>query len=247
MDDNKKIMDDFISTLSHEIRTPLTSIKGFAQTLSDNYDVLDDEQKKKFLTIIRQQSERLINLVENVLNVAKIEGGADDIIFKEIDLKTLIKSTVDILKITYKTHNFETDFASNLPTSLGDFDKLQQILLNILENACKYSPSTSTVFIKAYSDGNSNVVEIKDEGAGINKDAIPKIFDKFFRAGDVLTNKVQGSGLGLYIAKNLAQKTGVEIQVESSNDKDEHWTKFSIIIPVFEVEKMTKNIKEKNV
>ncbi len=247
MDNSKKIMDDFISTLSHEIRTPLTSIKGFAQTLSDNYDILGDEQKKKFLTIIREQSERLINLVENVLHVAKIEGGTENIILKEIDLKTLIKGTIDILKITYKTHIFETDFASNMPTSLGDFDKLQQIFVNILENACKYSDPTSTISIKACSMGNSNIVEIKDEGSGINEQAIPKIFDKFFRAGDVLTNRAQGSGLGLYIAKTLAQKTGVEIRVESRQEENEHWTKFTIIIPVFEVEEMTKNIKEKNV
>ncbi len=247
MNEKNKIMDDFISTLSHEIRTPLTSIKGFAQTLSDNYDVLDDEQKKRFLIIIRQQSERLINLVENVLNVAKIEGGKDAIILKEIDLKALIKSTIDILKITYKTHVFETNFVPNMPTSLGDFDKLQQIFVNILENACKYSDPLSTISIKAYSENNLNIVEIKDEGVGIHKDALPKIFDKFFRGGDILTNKAQGSGLGLYIAKSLAQKTGVEIKVESQKDENAHWTKFLVSIPVFEVEKMTKNIKEKNV
>ncbi|MBE7705681.1 MAG: HAMP domain-containing histidine kinase [Cyanobacteria bacterium SIG30] len=247
MNNDKKIIDDFISTLSHEIRTPLTSIKGFAQTMNDNYDLLSDEQKKKFLSIIQEQSQRLINLVENVLSVTKIESQTSGIILKEVNLKKIIEDTVEMVKINYKNRDFIFSYGSNLPTSLSDYDKLQQILVNIIENACKYSPSDSVIKISIKNTEKENIIEIQDNGDGIEKELIEKIFDKFYRVGNLLTNKAQGSGLGLYIAKTLADKIGAKIEVESLTDKNNHYTKFIIKVPVFEMEDIAKRaiLKEK--
>ncbi len=244
MSDDKKIIDDFISTLSHEIRTPLTSIKGFAQTINDNYDNLSDEQKKRFLTIIQEQSQRLINLVENVLSVAKLESATPDTVLKEINLKKIVEDTVEIIKVKYKERNFIITTSKNLQTSLSDFDKLQQILVNIIENACKYSPSNTPVKINIKEVKDKNIIEIEDEGGGIEEKYISKLFDKFYRIGNVLTNKNQGSGLGLYIAKNLADKIDAKIDVESSTDKKNHYTKFIIEIPVFDINKIAKRAVE---
>lgn len=241
---DKNITDEFVSTLSHEIRTPLTSIKGFAETLYDNYDALNDEQKKKFLIIIQEQSKRLINLVENVLNVAKLNSGEDKCVLKEVNLLKSVNSAVEVLKISYPNKIFEINCAKNLPSTLSDFDKLQQILVNILENACKYSSNSSPVVVNLLNKNDKNVIEIKDFGEGISKENSAKIFDKFYRIGTSLTNKAQGSGLGLYIVKTLCDKLGLKIELESDTGEN-HFTKFSIILPVFEIENITKNISGK--
>ncbi len=142
-----KVKDEFISTLSHEIRTPLTSIKGFSKTILDNWEALNDESKKRFLNIIIEQSDRLINLVENVLDVAKADNEVE-IILKEVNLLSLIKNVTDILKMNYKTKNFiiKTPSTGSV-NSIADKDKLEQVFTNIIENACKYSGNQNNILI----------------------------------------------------------------------------------------------------
>lgn len=251
--DEENIQNEFISTISHEIRTPLTSIKGFTQTMLDNWENLDTAQKRKFLTIINEQSQRLINLVENVLNVAKIEGtggGSGELILKEVDLERIVKKTLDLIKVNFKDHNFVVHPFEKPSNSLCDYDCLQQILVNIIENSCKYSPKNSTIEISFSTVNDFNLISIKDKGFGIKHENLDKIFEKFFRADNFLTSKTQGSGLGLYIAQKLAKKMGGKIEVESvylpydeingKGQNPNHYSKFTIYLPVFEIEKMTK-------
>ena len=220
--------DDFVSTISHEIRTPLTSIKGFTQTMLDNWESLDTDQKKKFLKIINEQSQRLINLVENVLNVAKIEEQQGDLVLKEVDLELAVKKTLDL----FKGRRFVVNHFKNPSTSLCDRDSLQQILVNIIENACKYS--NDEIEISFSTSGNFNLISIKDKGCGIKGEDLEKIFDRFYRVENHLTSKTQGSGLGLYIAQNLAKKMGGKIAAKSSGAGSE----FIIYLPVFEIESL---------
>lgn len=237
--DNKKIKDEFISTLSHEIRTPLTSIKGFSKTILDNWDALDEASKKKFLNIILEQSERLTNLVENVLDVAKIDSNTE-IILKEVDLPKLIKSVLDILKITYKKE-FKIQTGKIL-NSMADKDKLEQIFVNILENACKYSATNTPVEIKIENKNDFNVVSIKNFGSHIEENEKENVFKKFYRIDNYLTSSAQGSGLGLYIAKNLIEKMQGKIEINSS--VEDNYTEFLIYIPVFDFETMAKKVKK---
>jgi len=229
---DNKITDEFVSTLSHEIRTPLTSIKGFAQTILDNYDSFNDEQKKKFLNIIAEQSQRLVNLVENVLNVAKLEE-EEDLVIKEIDPEFIVKKTLELVKINCKDRIFNIKTEENISNVIGDYDKLQQVLTNIFDNACKYSDDKIDINIL-----KSGKIEVIDYGVGITDSQKDMIFEKFYRAQNLLTGKTQGSGLGLYIAKSLIEKMNGNIGVESK----EGFTKFSIELPVFEVEKITKKV-----
>lgn len=235
-----KIKDEFISTLSHEIRTPLTSIKGFSKTILDNWDALDDNSKKKFLNIIKEQSDRLINLVENVLNVAKAEDEVE-IVLKEINLPALINNVIEIVKINYKNKNFIIK-TGKIQNSIADKDKLEQVILNIVENACKYSKKENTIEIKTETKCDYNVVSVKNYGSSISKDETNKVFEKFYRVDNYLTSSTQGSGLGLYIAKNLIEKMNGKIEINSS--VEENFTEFLIYIPVFDFETMTKKIKE---
>lgn len=236
-----KIKDEFISTLSHEIRTPLTSIKGFSKTILDNWEVLDDNSKKKFLNIIKEQSDRLINLVENVLNVAKTEAEVE-IILKEINLPAIINSVIEIVKINYKNKNFKTK-TGKIQNSIADKDKLEQVILNIVENACKYSGANfNDIEINLETRCDYNVISVKNYGSHITKDEIRKVFEKFYRIDNYLTSSTQGSGLGLYIAKNLTEKMNGKIEINSS--VEENFTEFLIYIPVFDFETMAKKIKE---
>lgn len=234
------IKEEFISTLSHEIRTPLTSIKGFSQTMLSGWDKLNDDKKKEFLKIILNQSQRLINLVENVLNVAKIDSNNENLILTKIDINQTIKNCINIIQISYKGFEFHIEPSKNALYSLADDDKVQQILLNILDNSAKYSYNSNKIDIKTYNNNNFNVFSIKNYGSYIEKENIEKIFEKFYRIDSYLASKAQGSGLGLYIANNLTKKMGGKIEVNSSKEKN--FTEFLVYLPVYEVEELTKNI-----
>ena len=213
--------EDFISTVSHELRTPLTSIRGFSQTMLSSWDKLDEESKKKFLSIIVEQSNRLINLVENMLSVTKLQNTKSDIIYKEFDTDK----------------NFEILTGNNTPSILADKDKFQQIMTNLIENACKYGEQNSTITVKSNLTDEYVSIKVINKGIGINKEDYEKIFTKFSRIDNPLTRKVQGSGLGLYITKNLTEKMGGKISVKSENNE----TVFEILLPCANIERQAKN------
>lgn len=229
MINEEKQQEDFISTVSHELRTPLTSIRGFAQTMLASWDSLDDNSKKKFIQIIEQQSNRLINLVENMLSVRKLQSFKDKLVFKSASANSLIEPIIQIIKHQYPNHNFEIDFNKNIPHILVDVDKFQQIMTNLIENAAKYSNEGTKIVIKTDFSCQTDYISIKiiDEGIGIKEDDYDKIFTKFSRLDNPLTRKVQGSGLGLYISKMLANKMNGEIKVKSS----ENGTTFEVFLP----------------
>ena len=224
---------DFISTVSHELRTPLTSIRGFADTLLTSYDRLSPEQRDKFLHIIKDQSNRLIHLVENLLTVSKMQSNKELIIYKSADITLLMDSAVQIVKNQYKTHNYIINYQNNLPKIFVDTDKFQQIMINLIDNASKYSNEGSTVTISVSQDFNENklIISVKDEGIGINEEDIKKIFNKFSRIDSPLTRKIQGNGLGLYITKTIVEKMNGSISVKSSDKGSEFIVKFNIASP----------------
>ena len=223
---------DFISTVSHELRTPLTSIKGFAQTMLNSWDKLDDESKKKFLKIIEEQSNRLINLVENMLSVTKLQETNDNLIYKETNLKTVIEPVIAIIKNAYPSHKYYLEYSENTPYISVDRDKFQQIMTNLIENAAKYSEDNTAVSIKVHPHGDFVSISVTDRGVGILPENYNKIFTKFSRIDNPLTRKVQGSGLGLYITKSLVEKMGGTITVTSGEGE----TTFEVLMPVKSME-----------
>ena len=234
MSNEDKQQEDFISTVSHELRTPLTSIRGFAQTMLGSWDVLDDENKKKFIRIIEQQSNRLINLVENMLSVNKLQSFKDKLVYKTANANALIDPIVQIIKHQYPNHLIEEAFNKKIPQILVDVDKFQQIMTNLIENAAKYSNDGTKIIVKTDFSTSPDYIAIKiiDEGIGIKEEDFDKIFTKFSRLDNPLTRKVQGSGLGLYISRILIKKMNGEISVKSS----ENGTIFEVFLPVENVE-----------
>lgn len=228
--------EDFISTVSHELRTPLTSIRGFSQTMLNSWDKLDDESKRKFLKIIEEQSNRLIGLVENMLSVTKLQSQKDTFVYKETNLKYLIEPVIAIIKNAYPTHKFVLDFNEKTPNVVVDRDKFQQIMTNLVENAAKYSNENSTVTVKTAPFGDFVSIKVTDRGVGILPENYNKIFTKFARIDNPLTRKVQGSGLGLYITKNLVEKMGGRISVMSGDGE----TTFEVLMPIKSVEEQAR-------
>jgi signal transduction histidine kinase len=228
---------DFISTISHEFRTPLTSIKGFADTLLQYGAQLPEDEKRRFITIMKEQSERLIRLVENLLTVSQLGGGQLESNYRPIRLQPLLEKVSQSIQAKIRTRNPSDNHRFLLqvhPASLeiwADADRLEQILLNLVDNAAKYSPSHSTVTIRGelLPEDDSRVrISVQDEGIGISPEALPKIFTQFYRVESPLTQEVEGTGLGLYIARSLVNALGGQLEVESEPGKG---STFTVIFP----------------
>lgn len=230
--------NDFISTVSHELRTPLTSIRGFAQTMLASWDKLDESDKKKFIKIIEEQSNRLINLIENMLSVTKLQSDKNDFILKEVSVKPVIETVVSIVKNQYPNHEFEIKILENTPRILVDSDKFYQIMTNLIENAAKYSNPHTTITIETGFCEKCDYlpVSVTDKGIGINEKDFDRIFEKFSRIDNPLTRKIQGSGLGLFITKNLVEKMDGQIFVISKDGQ----TTFKVLLPVANIEKQAR-------
>lgn len=234
--ENNSSQHDFISTVSHELRTPLTSIRGFAQTMLNSWDLLDDDSKKQFLKIIEEQSNRLIKLVENVLAVSKVQS-QDNYVFKNVNPNDAINSIIPIVKQQYQDRNIVLQFNKNLPEILIDKDKYQQIFMNLVENACKYSKKGTDIVVKTdFTDKDFVSIKVIDEGIEIKDEDKKRIFEKFSRIDNPLTREVQGSGLGLYITKTLVETMKGSISVESKDGK----TTFEVLMPICDIENQAR-------
>ena len=245
MNELDKKYSDFLSTLSHELRTPLTSIRGFADTLLSSGDKLTEEQKQKFLEIIKEQSGRLIKMVENLLAVSKLETQKDLVILKNTNVVPILEQAIQVVKAQYPKHFYKFEFPQSLhylPEIYVDGDKFQQIMVNLIENGSKYSPEGSTIKIKAQVKNQFLSLKIIDEGVGINEKDYEKIFEKFSRIDSPLTRKTQGSGLGLYITKSLTELMNGTISVSSL----EKGSCFEVEFPLMSAElQMKEKLKER--
>ena len=228
------VEEEFIATVSHELRTPLTSIRGFSQTLLNSWDRIKDDDKKKFIGIIEEQSNRLIHLVENILSVSKMNAGSQ--VLKEVNVNSIIKKVVTLVEAQYKEHKFVTKLMTNLPTALLDVDKFQQIMMNLIDNAAKYSDSGKTVTVSTSVAVNEISIKVQDEGVGIKPEDYNKVFKKFSRLENHLTSKTQGNGLGLYITKELVEKMNGKISFYSSHNG----TIFEVLFPFYNEEEALK-------
>lgn len=228
---------DFVSTVSHEFRTPLTSIKGFADTLLHYGAQLPEEEKRRFVTIIKAQADRLIRLVENLLTVSKLGVGRGEMSYRPVSLQKAIERAVQSVQAKHQTktpgavHRFETVIHPATLEAWADPDRLDQILINLIDNAAKYSPAGSIVHIRCeLFPGDEGMVRItvRDEGVGIPQDVLPKIFTKFYRVESPLKQEVEGTGLGLYITKSLTDAMGGRIEAQSAPGQG---TTFTVALP----------------
>jgi PAS domain S-box-containing protein len=221
-----KLKDNFLSTVSHELRTPLTSIKSFTEILL-NYEE-DQKTQKEFLGIINEESDRLTRLINDFLDISKIQAGRMQWKTQAVSLSEVISQAVNSARPLVEKENLElkTEVEKDLPTVMADQDRLVQVVTNLLGNAVKFTPRGGQITLKAWQNrlpGNSDkkmlYFSITDSGIGIAPENQSKIFENFGQVGDVLKDRPKGTGLGLPISKKIIEAFGGKIWVESSLGK----------------------------
>lgn len=213
-----RMKDDFLSSVSHELRTPLTSIRSFTEILIQLAPE-DHANRNEFLDIINRESERLMRLVNEVLDLASIESGRADLEIESCSLETIVENVVNVCQPAAKDGNvhIETDLEIGLPMLLTARDRAHQVLLNLVGNALKFTPDDGRVHIRARRSGVVVEITVEDSGPGVPEDEREAIFHKFHQGGgDTLTSKPSGTGLGLSICQELVELLGGEITCERS-------------------------------
>ncbi len=211
----EQIRKDFVANVSHELRTPITSIKGFSETLLDGA-YKEEEMALSFLEIINTESNRLQELVNDLLELSKIEqhGFSVDIIPTNIEDVLVRAADLTSQQLEEKNMQFDVQFEKGIIVQ-GDANRLMQVFTNLIFNAIAYSPPETSVTIRTYAKDEFAVVEVKDEGIGIQKSEIPRIFERFYRVDRARSRNSGGTGLGLSIVKHLVDAHHGKIQVES--------------------------------
>lgn len=212
----ERMKSAFVATVSHELRTPLTAIKGFISTLlmDDNFP---EEDRREFYTIIDHECDRLTRLINDLLNIARIEAGESlKPNYGEVDVKKLAQKVIMIQRQATNKHELVMDAPEQFPSIVGDEDKLDQILTNLVSNAIKYSPSGGTITLHLKEEGDEIMMGVEDQGMGIPKDHLPRVFDRFHRVHTEDNRKIYGTGLGLFLVKHLVEQLHLgKVWVES--------------------------------
>lgn len=208
--------EDLVNSTSHEFRTPLTSILGYTSRLLRKDIELDEETKTKSLLVIKQQAQRLSRMVEDLLTIPQMDALSLKYDIQETDLSVSISKVLDY--VSSDDVKIISNIASDLPLVWADENRLEQVVLNLLDNAIKYSIDNEPIEIKAYSEFNNEkvkpVIQVKNKCAKIADDIKEKLFDKFVRADSELTRTTRGTGLGLYIVKGHCEAMNIDIDLE---------------------------------
>jgi signal transduction histidine kinase len=224
-----RLKSDFVSNVSHELRTPLALIRLYAETLEMGR-LSSQEKHQQYYSIIRKESERLSALINNILDFSRIEAGRKEYDFRETDIAELVRNTLESYRYQIEQHGFafQESIADDLPPLRVDREAIARSLLNLVNNALKYSQIEKYLGVKLYRDNGSVKLEVIDHGIGIPPGEQHKIFEKFYRVGDPLVHNTKGSGLGLSLVRHIVQAHGGEVSVESAPGKG---SKFIIALP----------------
>ena len=200
-----KMKSSFVAMASHELRTPLTAIKGFVSTLIID-DEFNPEERREFYGIIDQECDRLTRLINDLLNTARID--AQESLkphYTNVAIRAVLDKVVMLQRQTTTRHNIVLDAPAEMPIIVGDEDKLDQILTNLLNNAIKYAPNGGQITVHATNEGETLLFGIEDQGLGIPKDHLSKVFEKFHRVNNEDNRKIYGTGLGLFLVRHLVE------------------------------------------
>jgi signal transduction histidine kinase len=214
-----EMKSQLLSTVSHELRTPLASIKGFATTLLREDVQWDDESRREFLSIIDEESDRLSELIGNLLDMSRIEAGTLRVEPEPMDVAPILRETAAEFQIVTHEHSFRVVLPPVLPLVLVDPRRTRQVLRNLVENAVKYSPEGGPITITAQVQAESVQVSVADQGLGLDPEHLDRVFQRFYQVDSASTRKVGGSGLGLSICKAIIEAQDGEIWVSSQEGK----------------------------
>ena len=231
-----KQLDSFrsnlVDTVSHELRTPLTSIRGYTSRLLRTDITIDENTKHKSLLIIKQQSERLSRMIEDLLVIPDIEGAKLNINSEPVNLLNIVEASIYSVK-NIETRETENNIPNDFPLIYADKDRLEQVMINLIGNAEKYSYPDTPITINAYVIEDKAIIEVSNQADYIDKETLDTLFDKFIRIDDKTTRTTRGTGLGLYIVKGLLEAMNGSVELIS---EPENIFRVKIILPLYQEE-----------
>lgn len=221
-----------LSVISHELKTPVSIIKGYAGTLAREDADWDRATLKDGLAVIEEEADRLDRLITNLLEASRLQSGGVKLRLSFLDLADMAQKAVENLQATTPNHTLQTDFPANYPAIQGDFERMREVLTNLIGNAIKYSPDGGTIKVGGQvGKNNKALLYVRDEGIGIPPAEQEKIFDRFHRVDNRLARQAPGTGLGLFLVRAVVEAHGGRVWVESSPG---HGSTFWVELPAVE-------------
>ena len=211
-----QMRSEFVANVSHELRTPLTAIKGFVETLLDGA-LEDNVLCRRFLSIIEGENNRLTRLIDDLLTLSAIESRERKLTLKPVCLVTSVRQVMNILAPQAREKGLQVELIYNrsLPLVQADEDLVGQVLINLIDNAIKYTPRDGKIMIRLKREGQRVLPTVTDTGPGIPKESLPRLFERFYRVDKARSRELGGTGLGLAIVKHIVESHGGEVFVDS--------------------------------
>src|SRR3982075_2465446 len=209
--------DALMLAASHELKTPLTTLKGLSELLLD-FD-LTEAQRRELLQDLHGQADRMEKLIGAILAVSRIDSGRISVDFSRVDVADVVAHVAEEVHPMLKGRTLKCRTPETLPPVMGEARKLHQILVNLLTNAIKYSEPGTQITLSAHSEQSAVRFEVADQGVGIRREHLPRLFEKFYRADDPVVRRTSGTGLGLYIVRSLVAMLGGQVHVRSQHGK----------------------------
>lgn len=232
----ENMQKEFVANVSHELKTPLTSIKSYVETLLDG--AMEDQQtSERFLTVVDSEADRMTRLVKDLLQLSRLDYNREKIVKNEINIVDVIKLAVEKMEISANTkeQDLEQLFIAEDIRVFADKDRIEQVILNILSNAIKYTGEQGTIKIDIVRTLKYVKVIVEDNGMGIPASEVPKLFDRFYRVDKARSRAMGGTGLGLSIAKQIVSEHGGDIEIESTEGSG---TTVTITLPLIDPEEV---------
>ena len=217
------VKKDFVANVSHELRTPVAIIMGFAETLHEDYDKLSGKQRREFIGKIKKNSERLRDLVEDLLDLSQLESSEPELRLTSEVVEDLVRRVANrfLDKLDSETQDIRFKLTEEVTEIRLDVRQIESVLENLIDNAIRYATGFSVITIRSFLDGNKDklLLEIEDDGCGIPENDLPRIFERFYRVDKGRSRESGGTGLGLSIVRNAISLHGGEVKVRSEVSK----------------------------
>ncbi len=227
---SERLRREFVANVSHELRTPLTSIRSYAETLTDYRDI-PKEMEMDFMHVILNESDRMTKIVQDLLELSRFDAGSSKLTLEPLSLEHSIRDVTDAIALEAKKRRQTVSLMldEDLPRIKGDRARLEQVFLNVLSNAVKYTPDGGVIDITGGREANTVWIKIKDNGIGIPQEDLARIFDRFYRVDKARSRQSGGTGLGLSIAREIVVRHGGDIRIESETGEG---TVVTVILPI---------------
>jgi two-component system sensor histidine kinase VicK len=208
---------EFVANVSHELRTPLTNIKGYTETLL-NIDDIDDETRRQFLTVVYNETDRMTRIVKDLLTLTRLDYNRMEIKLDAIDLRALALELQRSMSLSAENAGLRltADIPAGMPTMMGDRERIEQVLINIISNAIKYNTPSGTIHMAGGWDADAVFIAVEDTGLGVPEEDLPHLFERFYRVDKARSRESGGTGMGLSIAKEIVERHGGTIAFDST-------------------------------